>query len=597
MKHKVKLSLLVLLSLVLVFSLLACNPQGKGENTITVDGKSETSLALNLSESLTASGQVAVALTYVKDAAEGFETAYTKGGAAVTSGIVLAADGKLTATDGGVYKITLTMKADAEKKAEINVTVNAYRADLDALIDGSASLTQANYTTTSWTAYNTALGTAQALADTAAQADFTAAKSALQTAVGGLVNISLIKPFFTEGGIDAATYTADSLAAVEALGSQYTALAGNGTQAQVDALKATIAGLLKIDIDLTQTASVVRAYVGFIIYYNNAFEGVDYEENYELRTGTDTEEDPYVYTDKNDDCRTLIPGTRAFWAWAVGTYRMTVVARNEITETTEEKTITAGVSNTDNIRVYGQNVPRTAATAPTEANGGRATGVATGKGAYFIGPEHADKDMWATTSHGGNNQNATAIPFANFAAQNPDGTDWDGQVAAGQDFYYEFDYVSLGSKDGDQWPKLFMTAGYATSTANINANTANGIRFENIVNNNQGFLEMTAGGVWGDNFLVGDGGGDLLMMGVKIRIERRCTDTTHGEFISYVNGVEIGRRPFGTEATGVFNTSTIGTAMGNSVNRISMFTNNTALFMYNFTAGVLDPLTPPAPQE
>ncbi|MDR1094041.1 MAG: hypothetical protein LBL66_07835 [Clostridiales bacterium] len=604
MKTKLKSTLLALLATILVFSLAACSGGGDtGSNSITVDGKGASSLTLALDENLTASGQVAVALTYAKDAAEGYDAAYTKGGAAVTSGIVLDGTGKVTATDSGVYKITLTMKADAAQKAEIDVTVSAYRADLDALIGGNASLTQGNYTTASWGAYSTALAAAQAVTDTTAQADVAAAKSALQTAADGLVNISLIKPFFTEGGIDEKVYTADSLAAVQEMSDEYDALAANGTQTAVDEFKASIAETLIIDIDLSQTADVVRAYVGFIVYYNNAFDGVQYTETYEYRTlekGAITEEYPEgepadVYENRDDDVRILIPGVRAFWAQAVGTYRMTVVARNAATETTETKIISAGVSNTDNFNVYGQNVPRTAAAVPS---GGRSQGIATGKFAYYVGPENADKDMWATDNGGGNAQNATAFPFQNLPDKGnvPDtDTEWSGQVAAGEDFYYEFDYVSLGSKDGDQWPKLFMTAGNAGNATNINSNTANGIRFENVVNNAQGFLEMTVSSLWGDNF--SGGGAEAFMMGVKIRIERRCTDATHGEFISYVNGVEVGVRPFGSvpdtnpvEYVGAFNTSGACTNLGNSVNRISMFTNNTACFVYNFKAGLLPPI-------
>jgi hypothetical protein len=578
MKTKMRNAFVIVLAAIMAFTVVAC---GSGEaaavNSITVDGGASKAITLTLNSQGQATASVAIATTYAKDAVKGFDVAYTKGGVAVTSGIAITDAGAITVTDSGVYKIVLSLKAEATKTVEITVNVSAYIADLTALINGTDTLTEENYTTASWSGYSTALTAAQAITATSSQSAVNAAKGALQAAIDGLVSIEALNAFFAS---DLTIYTEQSLEAIEELEADFAALSASSatTAADVAALLDDIGEALVIDIDLEQTTAVARVDVGFFVYYNNAFDGVTYEEAYELRAGAGTEGDPYTYTPA-DGYRLLTAGQGAFWAAAAGTYRIKVTAANAYALTTVERLVVASTSTT---RVYGQDVPQVSTAANTRP------GLATGKGAYYCGPENAELDLGATPY--GVRYTGTKLYFADYTAKEGD---WDtiasspAGVLAGGDYFYEFDYASLGSKDGEQWPKVWCSP-RASTTANARPDQGT-IRLENILNNAQNFSETTVNSQWGGNFAAPDG--VEFMLGVKIRVERRSSDLSNGKYIYYVNGIVVGERVFGTEATEPW-TGTAATSFGNSVNSISFFCLNSAAMVWNFDCGKLAPLPP-----
>jgi arabinan endo-1,5-alpha-L-arabinosidase len=135
MNDILKKTVVLLLAVIAAFSFIACGEQPDvpdtetpdlGTNSISVDGGASKSVELTLDISGSASVQIHITLTYKDNAEQGIDISYTKDGNAVMEGISLSESGTVTATSGGVYVITVKMKADSTKLVIVTVTVNAY---------------------------------------------------------------------------------------------------------------------------------------------------------------------------------------------------------------------------------------------------------------------------------------------------------------------------------------------------------------------------------------------------------------------------------------------------------------------------------------
>ncbi|MDR1094042.1 MAG: family 43 glycosylhydrolase, partial [Clostridiales bacterium] len=105
---------------------------GGAANSIAVNGGASASLNLTIgAEDETAEADVAIDLTYADGAVQGVDISYTKGGAAVSSGVAMTADGHITASEAGEYVITAKMKADASKSVAVSAAVAKEQLDLE----------------------------------------------------------------------------------------------------------------------------------------------------------------------------------------------------------------------------------------------------------------------------------------------------------------------------------------------------------------------------------------------------------------------------------------------------------------------------------
>ncbi len=171
----------------------------------------------------------------------------------------------------------------AETQMDVNNALNALTTalnglinvtDLKTVIESGKDFVESDYTTTSWTAYNTALGTANAAVETAVSESTVAnAKSALDAAIKGLVNVKDLRALVTTAKEKKeADYTAESWSAFKsALNAAESALETAADQTVADsakdALQKAIDNLaLKTGIEALQSAGIDMYVSGRTLY-------------------------------------------------------------------------------------------------------------------------------------------------------------------------------------------------------------------------------------------------------------------------------------------------------------------------------------------
>ncbi len=146
--------------------------------------------------------------------------------------------------------------------------------DLKTTIESGKDFVESDYTTTSWTAYTTALGTANAAVETAvSESTVVSAKSALDTAIKGLVNVKDLRALVTTAKEKKeADYTAESWSAFKsALNAAESALETAANQAAVDVAKVALQKAmddlaLKTGIEALQSAGIDMYVSGQTLY-------------------------------------------------------------------------------------------------------------------------------------------------------------------------------------------------------------------------------------------------------------------------------------------------------------------------------------------
>ncbi len=172
---------------------------------------------------------------------------------------------------------------NAETQNEVNNALSTLTASINGLIDvislketiaSGKDFVESDYTTVSWTAYTTALGTANTAIETAvSESTVVNAKSALDAAIKGLVNVKDLRALVTTAKEKKeADYTAESWSAFKsALNAAESALETAANQAAVDVAKVALQKAmddlaLKTGIDELQSAGVDMYVSGQTLY-------------------------------------------------------------------------------------------------------------------------------------------------------------------------------------------------------------------------------------------------------------------------------------------------------------------------------------------